>query len=101
MYFWIIRKEIKNLIIDEFALVDGEYSLFIDCLTSNINDSKYLVYGYIRKNEQEGICFIGLVENSDDIKMNIFVPSNVYDYKAEFIEFKELNNWNCETLQFT
>ena len=94
-------KETQNLIIDEFALVDGEYSLFIDCLTSNINDSKYLVYGYIRKNEQEGICFIGLVENSDDIKMNIFVPSNVYDYKTEFIEFKELNNWNCETLQFT
>ena len=87
------EKEIENLITDEFTLVNGEYSLFIDYLTSNINASKYIVYGYIRKTEQEGICFIGLVENSDDIKLNILLPSNVYDYKAEFIEFKKINNW--------
>jgi hypothetical protein len=87
------EKEIQNLIIDEFTLVNGEYSLFMDYLTSNIDDSKYIVYGYIRKTKQEGIYFIGLVENSDDIKLNILVPSNVYDYKDELIEFKKLNNW--------
>ena len=87
------EKEIQNLIIDEFTLVNGEYSLFMDYLTSNIDDSKYIVYGYISKTEQEGISFIGLVENSDDIKLNILVPSNVFDYKTEFIEFKKLNNW--------
>ena len=87
------EKEIQNLIINEFTLVNGEYSLFMDYLTSNIDGSKYILYGYIRKTEQEGICFIGLVENSDDIKLNILVPSNVYDYKDEFIEFKKLNNW--------
>ena len=87
------EKEIQNLIINEFTLVNGEYSLFMDYLTSNIDDSKYIVYGYIRKTENEGIYFIGLVENSDDIKLNILVPSNVYDYKDEFIEFKKLNNW--------
>ena len=87
------EKEIYNLIVDEFTLVNGEYSLFMDYLTSNIYDSKYIVYGYIRKTEQEGICFIGLIENRDGINMNILVPSNYYDYKAEFIEFKELNNW--------
>jgi hypothetical protein len=65
----------------------------MDYLTSNIDDSKYIVYGYIRQTEQEGIYFIGLVENSDDIKLNILVPSNVFDYKTEFIEFKELNDW--------
>ena len=87
------EKEIQNLIINEFSLVNGEYSLFMDYLTSNIDDSKYILYGYIRKTEEEGICFIGLVENSDDIKLNILVPSNVYDYKDELIEFKKLNNW--------
>ena len=87
------EKEIHNLLIEEFTLVDREYSLFMDYLTSNIDDSKYIVYGYIRKTEQEGISFIGLVENSDDIKLNILVPSNVFDYKTEFIEFKKLNNW--------
>lgn len=87
------EKEIQKLIINEFTLVNGEYSLFMDYLTSNIDDSKYILYGYIRKTEQEGICFIGLVENSDDIRLNILVPSNVYDYKDEFIEFKKLNNW--------
>ena len=54
------EKEIQNLIIDEFTLVNGEYSLFMDYLTSNIDDSKYIVYGYIRQTEQEGIYFIGL-----------------------------------------
>ena len=87
------EKEIHNLLIEEFTLVDREYSLFMDYLTSNIDDSKYIVYGYISKTEQEGISFIGLVENSDDIKLNILVPSNVFDYKTEFIEFKKLNNW--------
>lgn len=87
------EKEIQNLIINEFSLVNGEYSLFMDYLTSNVDDSKYILYGYIRKTEEEGICFIGLVENSDEIKLNILVPSNVYDYKDELIEFKKLNNW--------
>lgn len=58
-----------------------------------MNKSDVSFYWYIRKNEQEGIYFIGLVENSDDIKLNILVPSNVYDYKDEFIEFKKINNW--------
>ena len=87
------EKEIKNLIINEFTLVNGKYSLFIDYLTSNVDDTKYIVYGYIRKTEQEGIYFIGLVENSYDIKLKVLVPLNVYDYKAEFIEFKKINNW--------
>ena len=67
--------------------------MFIDYLTSNIDGSKYMVYGYVRKTEQEGIYFIGLVENIDDIKLNIIVPTNVYDYKVELIKFKELNEW--------
>lgn len=87
------EKEIQNLIIDEFTLVNGEYSMFMDYLTSNIDDSKYIVYGYIRQTEQEGIYFVGLVEKSAEVKLNILVPSNVYDYKTEFIEFKESNNW--------
>ena len=87
------EKEIQNLIIEEFILVNGEYSLFVDYLTTNLDNSKYIVYGYIRKIEQKGIYFVGLVENYKDIKLNILVPSNVYDYKVEFIEFKELNDW--------
>ena len=51
------------------------------------------MYGYIRKSDKEGIYFIGLVEINDTINLNTIVPSNVYDYKAEFIEFKELNGW--------
>ena len=87
------EKEILDIIIDKFELVNGNYSLFIDYLTSNIDGSKYMVYGYVRKTEQEGIYFIGLVENIDVIKLNIIVPTNVYDYKVELIKFKELNEW--------
>lgn len=79
--------------VEEFTLVNGEYSLFIDYLTNNIDESKYIVYGYIRKSDEEGIYFIGLVDINDSIDLNTIVPSNVYDYKTEFIEFKELNNW--------
>ncbi len=86
------EKEIKNQIIDEFDLVDGEYSIFIDFLTTNSDNTKYIIYGYVRKSEQEGISFIGLVEK-DAIKLNILIPSNEYDYIEEFVEFKEMNYW--------
>ena len=87
------KKEIENQIINKLEIVNGEYSLFMDYLTANSDDSKYIVYGYIRKSEQEGIYFIGLVEKDDVIKLNIIILSNVYDYKTKFIEFKELNDW--------
>lgn len=86
-------KEIKKQIIDEFKLISGEYSLFLDFLTNNLDNSKYIVYGYIRKSEQEGIYFIGLVDEDDFIKLSTIIPSNVYDYITEFVEFKKLNNW--------
>ncbi len=28
-----------------------------------------------------------------DVTYNTFVPLNVYDYKAQFTEFKKANNW--------
>ena len=46
-------------------------------------------------NNEEDIYFIGLVENGNESpeKINFLVPSNVFDYKTEFIEFKKINNW--------
>ena len=87
------EKEIHNLLVEKFALVNGEYSLFMDYLTDNMDESKYIVFGYVRKSYGEGIYFIGLVEVDDSINLNTIVPSNVFDYKAEFIEFKEVNDW--------
>ena len=89
------EKEIEDQIIDEFNVVNGEYSLFMDFLTNNLDNSKYIIYGNIKKDKAESIYFIGLVENEKDysIKLNIIVPLNVYDYKTEFVEFKKLNNW--------
>ena len=76
-------------------MVNGEYSLFMDFLTNNLDNSKYIIYGNIKRDKAESIYFIGLVENEKDysIKLNIIVPLNVYDYKTEFVEFKKLNNW--------
>ena len=87
------EKEIHNLLIEKFALVDGEYSLFMDYMTDNTDESKYIMYGYICKSDKEGIYFIGLVERGDFIKLNTIVPSNVYDYNTELVEFKKMNNW--------
>ncbi len=33
------------------------------------------------------------MKKNDFIKLSVIVPSNVYDYKTEFIEFKKSNNW--------
>ena len=87
------EKEIHNLLVKKFTLGDGRYSLFMDYLTNNKEESKYIVYGYISKSEEGNICFIGLVEKDDFVKLNIIVPSNIYDYKNEFIQFKQTNQW--------
>lgn len=89
------EKEIKNEIIYNFDLINGQYSLFMNFLTSDSDNSNYIIYGYVRKNEGKGIYFVGLVERENDSfkKINIMVPLNVYNYQTEFIEFKEMNNW--------
>lgn len=65
----------------------------MDYLTSNRNEQKYIVYGYIRKTEKEGIYFIGLFDIGYSINLNLIVPSNVYDYRNEVIKFKKVNGW--------
>lgn len=68
--------------------------MFVDFLTNDSNNKNFIIYGFIRM-DGNGIYFIGLVEiNNNSIeKINFLVPSNVYDYKTEFIEFKKANNW--------
>jgi len=89
------EKEIKKQIIDDFDLTDGEYSLFMDYLTSNSDNSEFIVYGYILKRGKDGVCFVGLVKTDNDLfcELNTFVPLNVYDYKSQLTEFKKANNW--------
>ncbi len=88
------EKEIKNKIVNQFHLNNKSYSLFVDFLTNDSNNKNFIIYGFIRM-DGNGIYFIGLVEiNNNSIeKINFLVPSNVYDYKTEFIEFKKANNW--------
>ena len=85
------EEEIKQQIIDEFDL-NREDKLFMDVLTSNTDTSKLIVYGHESIND---ISFIGLVEHEEGVfkDLKILVPENVYDYQAEFIEFKSNNNW--------
>ncbi len=89
------EKEIEKRIMDEFDLSDEQCFVCMDYLTNNSDDSKFIFYGHIWKSESTGICFVGLVEKENDsiTKLNTFVPSDVYDYKAEFMAFKQANNW--------
>lgn len=89
------EQEIINKIIDEFHLASGEYSLFLDFLTSDSVDCNFIVYGYICKNDEEDIYFIGLAKSDKESlkELQFLVPSNVFDYQTEFIEFKKNNNW--------
>lgn len=90
------EKEVKNKIHDEFNLEDKEYSLFVNFLTSDSDDANFIIYGFIRMYDEERIYFIGLVESNNESfeKINFLIPSNVFDYKAELIEFKKINNWS-------
>ena len=87
------EEEIKNKVIDEFDVEEGSNGIFITYLTKSSVDSNYIVYGYIYK---AGVYFVGLVESDAETVKNIsfFVPINVFDYKDDFIKFKETNNWN-------
>lgn len=87
------EKELKERIANEFDA--QKTTVYMDYLTNNSDDSKFIIYGYIWKSESDGICFVGLVEKENDsiIKLNTFVPSDVYDYQTEFVEFKQANGW--------
>ena len=91
------EKEIEKRVMDEFNLNDEKCSVFMDYLTNNSDDSKFLIYGHIRMKIKgaDDISFVGLAEKENDsiVKLNVFVPSDVYDYKAEFMAFKQANNW--------
>jgi len=89
------ESEVKNRIVDEFHLKNERYSLFVNFLTSDSNDANFIIYGFVRNNDEEGIYFIGLVENNNESleKINFLIPLNVFDYKTELIEFKKINNW--------
>lgn len=90
------ENEVKNLIVNEFHLDNKRYSLFVNFLTSNSDDSKFIVYGYITIHNEDSIYFIGLAENEHESleNINFLVPLSVYDYKTEFTQFKETHNWN-------
>ncbi len=89
------KKEIKSKIIDEFHLISGKYSLFVNFLTRDSVKSNFIIYGYIRMNDERGIYFIGLVKCAQESfkELSFLVPLNVFDYKTELIEFKNINNW--------
>ncbi len=87
------EKEIKKQLIDKFDLNNEKYSLFMNYLTSNVDGSKYIIYGYISQTDKDGIYFVGMVELDDSIKLNTIILSNVYEYKKELVEFKQMNNW--------
>lgn len=77
------EKEIEKRIMDEFDFSDEQCFVCMDYLTNNSDDSKFIIYGYIkiRTRGADGICFVGLVEKENDsiTKLNTFVPSDVYD----------------------
>ena len=92
------EEQIKNRIVDEFSLTARKYSLFTHFLTYDSSNSKFIIYGYIRINEKEGTYFIALAESDNESlkSLKFLVPSNVFDCKTDFIDFKEENNWYIE-----
>ena len=61
--------------------------MFMDYLTNNIDESKYIVYGYIYKSDEERIYFIGLVKIENSMDLYTIVPSNVFDYNVGSVTY--------------
>lgn len=89
------RNDVEKAIVSQFHLEDEQYSLFVNFLTSNFDNSHFIIYGYIWENETDGTAFIGIVQRTEKSITNIkfLVPSNAYNYKTEFMEFKHTNQW--------
>lgn len=64
-------------------------------LTGNSDDSKFIMYGYINKGENNRVYFIGLAEKENNLikNINFLVPSDLYNYQVELTEFKKANGW--------
>ncbi len=87
------NKIIKENIVEHFELYGDSYNLFFDYLTSDA-ENNFIAYGSVIRVEGE-IYFALLVKTveSEIKKISFFVPSNLYEYGNEFIEFKNVNGW--------
>ena len=76
--------------------------VFTHFLTTDVKGN-FIGYGSIMKRDGEEIyfAFLVLIDNDQLDKIHFFVPSNLYDYKNEFINFKESNGWNNKSNDFS
>ena len=87
--------DIKNDIINIYALDEKWYLIYTDFLTYNFDSSMFIFYGYVRC-EEENIYFIGVCEIELNIINNITINTipNPYDYKDELMSLKENVKWS-------
>ena len=86
-------KELESIALDKIEVVDDE--IIIDFLTYDSNKNDYLIYGYVRTYPIPTEFFIGLVEieNGKIKDVHFLQPTNVFDYQAELVEFKNAHGW--------
>lgn len=89
-----LSKEIKNKIISDVAYEVDYYDIFINFLTDDLN-GKFIGYGNIMVEEGKNIYYIFLakIENEELKEISFLIPTDVYNYKNELIDFKISNNW--------
>lgn len=87
------KQEIENQLKKEFGLTGNRNILFVDYMTSDASNTRFMFYGVLKEDTNK--FFIGIVETENNMfkQLNLFYPSNVYDYRSELIEFKKANNW--------
>lgn len=96
------REIIKESIFDEFNLSDKENNVFTHFLTADTKGD-FIGYGSIMKRDGDEIyfAFLVIIDNEKLDKIHFFVSSNLYDYKNEFISFKESNGWHNNSNAFS
>ena len=88
------KQIIEEKVIEQFNLNGDKCNLFLDYLTSDAKNN-FIAYGSVIRLEGD-IHFALLVQTvgSDVKEVYFFVPSNLYNYREEFINFKNIYGWS-------
>ena len=90
-----VESAVIDKVITENDLSLDRYNAFAHYLTDDKNGN-YIVYGVIKIHQGEefweDLYFVAFV-SADNEKIEVLVPSDLYNYTSEFVNFKKENGW--------
>ena len=87
-----VESAVIEKVLTENDLSLDRYNAFAHYLTDDKNGN-YIVYGVIKQiRDEDDIYFVAFV-SEDNEKIEVLVPSDLYNYTSELVNFKKENGW--------